>query len=98
MEIPQQFRDIAIQMHQDIDLVLPAETDRHSFVAYLVRGAAEPQRQVAAQFIDTLLSSGLSQQELVAIWAKAGADWYLSESDIKQFLEQLRDALRPAGP
>ncbi|GLS32915.1 hypothetical protein GCM10007937_46250 [Mesorhizobium albiziae] len=51
-------------------------------------------REAAARFIDTLLSSNLSKEELTAIWAKAGSDWCVSEPQVVSFLEQLRDALR----
>jgi len=94
MDIPQQFRYIARRMHQDIDRILPAESGKDEFIEYLVRGLPSSQREIAARFIDKLLSSNLTTHELVALWTKAGADWYMTESNVVPFLEQLRDALR----
>lgn len=94
MDIPRQFREIATRMHQDIDRVLPADVDRNGFFEYLIRGRSATQREVAARFLDTLLSSDLNEKELVAVWAKAGADWYFGEKEIVKFLEDLRDALQ----
>jgi hypothetical protein len=95
MQIPREFRDIALHMHQDVDLVLSFETEgTHGLIEYLIEGADERQRQVAAEFIDLLLSSKRTNEELVTTWIGAGADCSVDEGDIVPFLEQLRDRLR----
>jgi hypothetical protein len=62
-------------------------------IDYLVRGVTAEQAKAAAGFIDSLLSSARSKQELVTIWADAGADWFFGKDDIVPFLRQLRDRL-----
>jgi hypothetical protein len=94
VQIPREFHDIAVHMHQDIDRVLSFETEGiQGLIEYLVEDAGERQRQVAAQFIDGLLSSKLPNEELVTVWIQAGADCSVDEDHIVPFLEQLRAAL-----
>lgn len=95
MQIPREFHDLAVRMHQDIDLVLSLETEGiQGLIEYLVEGTGERQRQGAAAFIDLLLSSKLTNQELVTAWIEAGADCSVEKGHIVPFLEQLRDRLR----
>jgi hypothetical protein len=94
MDTPKQFRNIARRMHQGIDRLFPADVSTDDLMRYLVSDTPRPEREAVARFIDTLLSSNLSKEELTAIWAKAGSDWCVSEPHVASFLEQLRDALR----
>jgi hypothetical protein len=91
MKIPQEFKHLALRMHTDIDLVLPPDGDPFD---YLLRGVTLPERPIAAEFIDALLASNLSDEELVTAWIDAGAAVAACEDDIVSFLRELRDRLR----
>lgn len=98
MKFPREFRDLAVHMHQDIDRILSLETEgTRGLIEYLVEDVGELQRQAAAEFIDLLLSTKLTNDELVTTWVEAGADGSVDEDHIVPFLEQLRDRLRQAA-
>jgi len=93
MKIPTEFRKVALMMHQDLPQFISME-DEGELVDYLTRGVGPENADVAAAFIDTALTSGLTETELAALWTDAGADWRVSELGIVRFLTILRDSLR----
>ncbi len=97
MKIPQHFRDIAVRMHQDVGLILPQPVSGEDLCDYLVRGATAEQAKVAADFIDDLLAAGLSNDELAAVWGKAGAAFSAEPDTVVAFLQSLRAKLLEGG-
>jgi hypothetical protein len=89
MQVPKEFREVAVRMHQDIDLVLQPGDD---LIDYLGR-STPPNRGAVVSFIDELLSSDLSGEELIDVWIKAGADCSVGPDEIASFFQMLRSKL-----
>lgn len=90
MNVPEEFRRLALHMHQDIELLVHSDDELFAYLARVPKGRG---RKIVTDFIDKLLASELTHDELADIWTKAGADWYLRDNSARPFLERLREAI-----
>ncbi|MGP2491751.1 hypothetical protein ACTDI4_08975 [Mesorhizobium sp. PUT5] len=93
MEILPRLREMARMMHQDVPLFV-SMAEESELIEYLVEGESAEDATATSDFIDSLLSSDLTDKDLADLWIKAGSDWFVSEPGIPRFLTLLRDRLR----
>lgn len=92
MAIPNEFRRLASMMHQDIDLFISMK-DEMEVVRYLAGSLRKGDADSVRRFLEELLLSERSNDDLTAIWAEAGSDWHVSGNGIRRLLSMLRDHL-----
>lgn len=88
VKVPEEFRQMAHHMHQDIFLNASSEAELFAYLARVPEGRG---RKSVVDFIDGLLASDLSHDELAEICANAGADWVLQGNTARKFLKRLRN-------
>jgi len=93
VQIPPEFRDVALKMHQDMPHLLSMK-DEGEIIDYLADGVSPSKSATAAEYVDGLLRSALTARELTTLWVEAGADFSVSVHGIVRFLTMLRDRLR----
>jgi hypothetical protein len=94
MKVPEPFRQMALLMHQDVYLEVHSEDDLFEYLANIPQGS---DRKVVVDFVDKLLASDLTHDELADIWAKAGADWILQNNSARPFFKRLREEIVSGG-
>ena len=76
--VPQEFCRLALQMHQDIDIVLEPDED---VVEHLVQSVSSMDHAVIVEFIDELLRDKVDAEELSQLFADAGADFFIAKGN-----------------
>lgn len=93
MEIPVEFKKMALRMHQDLPEFI-SMTSESEIIEYLASGVEVDERGTVVSFLDRVLAADMNQDDLARMWVEAGADWYVSSKGIIRFLTMLRDELR----
>lgn len=91
MNIPEEFRQMALLMHQD---VFEEVKNHEELIVYLAEIPPKDKKDEIIRFIDELLASNMSGQELSEFWANAGADWIIHENGARKFFVALQQELR----
>jgi hypothetical protein len=74
MDTPREFHDFCRRFHQDVFLINPRLEDT---IEAALKSFDGRQRKVLEEFVSSLLSSNISDAELIDLWSRAGADFYL---------------------
>lgn len=93
MEIPLEFKNMALRMHQDLPEFI-SMTSENEIAEYLAGGVGVEERGPIVIFLDRVLASDLEPDDLARMWVEAGADWFVSSKGIIRFLTMLRDELK----
>lgn len=95
MQIPEEFIKLCRWFHQDCDYGL--DTDEHVIEEAILSANLSPaQRSVVKAYIDELVSSNYSDEQLERIWRKSGAGVSIltdQEGNPAAFLRMIRSAI-----
>lgn len=76
MDIPAAFRTMCLKTGYEV--ATPRFTTNEGFTTYLLSGFTADELDEIAEFIRSLLDSGISDAEWVRIWRQAGSAFYMT--------------------
>ncbi len=88
MQVPEQFKPIFRQFHQDISDVFPSA---EAAVSSVVKSLQLKQNSAAKAYFDDLISGNYTSDELDSLWRSSGAEIYFQGGDKSLiFLKMMR--------
>ena len=88
MEVPNEFRTLVRRFDSDS---IPEPFNEKVWVANVTRRLAQDDRDVIRKFLDAVLASVASGQELQAIWQSGPPEFVMSDEHVRTMLMTIRE-------